>query len=254
MTSRTKKLIVQFCAYAAVGGISVLCEWSLFAIFSFAVHWHYIDAVIVSFTAGTILNLILGKKFPFRASKIGRGREAMMIFFVNVVGLGLNIILMAFFISALNWNPFGAKVFASGIVFCWNFASRKFIIYRDIVYVSVPLPSDKDASDAPPEALPAAGDVKEEGTRIQGTRAPEPKMPETCDYQIPAPEGHAAQQNADAPKVSGGTADLRTDAARPGASQDVSRPRPEPRASETNQSNSGETRLSDEELRRLFNK
>ena len=198
MTSKTKKLILQFCAYAAVGGISVICEWTLFAILSFAVRWHYIDAVIVSFTTATILNLILGKKFPFRASKIGRGKEAMMIFFVSVGGLGLNIILMAFFISTLHWHPFVAKVFASGIVFCWNYASRKFIIYRDIVYVTVEIPPDEDAISGHSGALP---------------------MEEKKEADVHYVNAHNA---------SGG------------------------KAHEARESISGETRLSDEELRRLF--
>jgi putative flippase GtrA len=131
VSDRKKRMIKQFCAYAAVGGVSVVCEWTLFAIF-FSFRWHYIDAVIVSFSIATVINLLLGRRFPFKASKISKFREATLIIFVSVIGLGINILLMAIFYSTFGWNVYFSKVLASAIVFCWNFSSRRFYIYRDI--------------------------------------------------------------------------------------------------------------------------
>ena len=62
-------------------------------------------------------------------------RELVLVFSVSALGLLFNMILMYLFVDCfgLNTNILKtvAKILSTGIVFIWNFMSRKFIIYKE---------------------------------------------------------------------------------------------------------------------------
>lgn len=128
-----EKTLRQFVSYVFVGGTAAICEWSAFAFCDLYLKFYYILSVILSFVLATFVNLLLGKKLTFRGSVIGKGKEAFLIYFVSAVGLGLNLLLMTLFVQEMHWNSILSKIISTGIVFFWNYFSRRWGVYRDIL-------------------------------------------------------------------------------------------------------------------------
>ena len=53
------------------------------------------------------------------------------MFFVSVIGLIFNLILMSIFVEMLNLRPLVAKIIASSVVVGWNYFSRKRWIFNN---------------------------------------------------------------------------------------------------------------------------
>jgi hypothetical protein len=50
------KLLPSFFSYALCGGLATVFDWGSFYIASYLLHWHYLLAVTISFSLGTIVN------------------------------------------------------------------------------------------------------------------------------------------------------------------------------------------------------
>ena len=132
----SNKSVRQFISYFGVGGVSALVEWGVFSLLEYLFSIPYILATILSFIVSTTTNWYLGHSFTFKGSKYQdkRLREIALVFFVSAIGLGFNLLLMYLFVDVLgmqtNLLKIVAKVLATGIVFIWNYLSRKLWIYR----------------------------------------------------------------------------------------------------------------------------
>ena len=128
----------QFLSYFSVGGVSALVEWTLFALLLYLLDMTYPVATTLAFIVSTTTNWYLGRTFTFKDSEAYKGKsvkEYLLVFLVSAIGLGFNILLMYFFVDVLGMNTkimqTSAKVISTGIVFMWNFLSRKFLIYKE---------------------------------------------------------------------------------------------------------------------------
>ena len=97
----------------------------------------YLLATVLAFIVSTTTNWFLGRTFTFKESSYSnqRTKELLLVFLVSAIGLGFNLLLMFLFVRLLGMNTnllkTAAKIMATGIVFIWNFVSRKIWIYRD---------------------------------------------------------------------------------------------------------------------------
>ena len=128
----------QFLSYFGVGGVSAIVEWAVFSFLIYFFNTPYMFAAIFSFVVSTTTNWYLGKKFTFKESKAYKGKtskEVFLVFFVSAIGLGFNLILMYWFVDILgmasNMLKTVAKIVSTGIVFMWNYLSRKFWVYKN---------------------------------------------------------------------------------------------------------------------------
>lgn len=130
------KNIKQFLSYIGVGGTAAIVEWVSFTVFVSLIGVPYLPATIFAFLLATTANWILGRMFTFKEStyKEKRIKEAVLVFFVSAIGLGFNMLLMYLFVDVIgmstNIQQTIAKVIATGIVFIWNYLSRKMWIYQ----------------------------------------------------------------------------------------------------------------------------
>ena len=128
--------VKQFLSYFGVGGISALVEWAVFSLLEYAFNLPYLLATILAFIVSTTTNWFLGRTFTFKDSayKDKKGKEIFLVFLVSAIGLGFNLLLMYLFVDVFGMNTnllkTVAKVLATGIVFIWNYLSRKFWIYK----------------------------------------------------------------------------------------------------------------------------
>lgn len=136
----SKENIKQFLSYFGVGGIAALVEWTVFYLLERFTGIPYLIATVLAFIVSTTVNWYLGRTFTFKQSKYTekRAKELFLVFLVSAVGLGLNLLLMLFFVSGLGMDTdllkTAAKILSTGIVFIWNFLSRKLWIYRQENY------------------------------------------------------------------------------------------------------------------------
>lgn len=127
----------QFLSYSGVGGAAAIVEWVCFSIFISVFRFPYLLATILAFVFSTTANWILGRIFTFKNSayKEQKVKEIGLVFFVSALGLCFNMLLMYLFVEVIgmktNFQQMIAKVLATGIVFIWNFLSRKLWIYRE---------------------------------------------------------------------------------------------------------------------------
>ena len=128
----------QFLSYFGVGGVSAIVEWAVFSFLIYYFNTPYMVAATFSFVVSTTTNWYLGKKFTFKESKAYKGKtskEVFLVFFVSAIGLGFNLILMYWFVDILgmasNMLKTVAKIVSTGIVFMWNYLSRKLWVYKN---------------------------------------------------------------------------------------------------------------------------
>ena len=127
----------QFFSYLCVGGLSAIVEWILFALFANWVGMNYLFATCTAFIFSTLTNWFLGKIWTFKESKRYEKKpfkEIALIFLVSDVGLLFNVAIMYLFVGVVGLNTprlkVCSKIMATGIVFIWNFAIRKYVVYR----------------------------------------------------------------------------------------------------------------------------
>ena len=129
--------IKQFISYFGVGGAAALVEWGVFFLLVYLFNTPYLYATVLAFIVSTTVNWILGRMFAFKNSnyKGKKAQELILVFVVSAVGLVFNMILMYLFVSVFSMNSnilkTVSKVLSTGIVFFWNFLSRKYLIYKD---------------------------------------------------------------------------------------------------------------------------
>lgn len=128
-----KKTIRQFLSYFAVGLAAALMEWGTFGVCNSMLSLGVYLSTTIAFCAATLLNWVLGRAFTFKEKAAERkpARDMASIFLVSGVGYLFNLLLMWLLADKLSIMPLLAKVLATGIVFFWNFLSRKYIVYRE---------------------------------------------------------------------------------------------------------------------------
>lgn len=133
----SSKTVKQFLSYFGVGGISALVEWCVFSLLEYLLDVPYLLATVLAFLVSTTVNWILGRTFTFRDSayREKKAKEAFLVFLVSAIGLVFNLILMYLFVELFgmdtNLLKTAAKILATGLVFIWNFLSRKYWVYRE---------------------------------------------------------------------------------------------------------------------------
>lgn len=128
-----KKLIRQFLSYAIVGGSAAIVEWLSFGGCTYLVHLNYLISTIIAFLIATFVNWALGRRLTFRedSKKMSPVKELVQVYLASAIGLGLNLLFMYLFVQVFIWNEMLSKIIATGLVFVWNFVSRRFVIYRE---------------------------------------------------------------------------------------------------------------------------
>lgn len=123
-----KTELKKFISYFVVGGCAALIEWITFYVSD--IYFHYTLSTIISFLIATYGNYVLGKSISFKNYK-KKNTDILFVYIVSGIGLLFNILLMYIFVDKLLLNSMISKIIATGIVFFWNYVSRRIFIYKD---------------------------------------------------------------------------------------------------------------------------
>ncbi|MBQ3670128.1 MAG: GtrA family protein [Treponema sp.] len=127
---KLKQTSIQIFLYLIVGGLATLVEWGAFYALNTVCALHYAPATALAFILSTAANWLFGRLILFHASKQNTAGELLKIYAVSIVGLLLNIAIMAVAVEKFAISEMISKILATGIVFGWNFLIRKLVIYK----------------------------------------------------------------------------------------------------------------------------
>jgi putative flippase GtrA len=116
--------------YLLVGGVSALLEWALFALGLYGFGFHYLLSGTISFVLATAANYFLSIRFVFGAGRRSRRQRIILLYAVSSAGIVINLSFLTIGVDRLEIHPMLAKVFATGLVFGWNFALRYFLVFQ----------------------------------------------------------------------------------------------------------------------------
>ena len=119
----------KFISYFCVGGMAAIVEWISFYISN--IYLNYVISTTIAFFIATTANYFLGKLLTFRDYKKSK-KDVILVFLVSGIGLLFNILLMYLFIEVIKMKiALLAKIICTGIVFMWNYISRRLFVYKE---------------------------------------------------------------------------------------------------------------------------
>jgi putative flippase GtrA len=114
----------QFFTFGGVGAIATALQYLILVTFAEVLDVNAVVASTIGYISSALLNYILNYRFTF-ASKIPHAVAIHVFALVVVVGLILNAGIMYVLLHAFNLNYIVAQVFATGVVFLWNFFAHR---------------------------------------------------------------------------------------------------------------------------------
>lgn len=128
---RGRRILRQLLKTAVASQAAFWLDFALLALLTEVAGLHYLFSAALSFLAGTTLSYVLSVVWVFDARRVSsKTAEYALFVLVGVVGLGLNEGLLWVFTEALGLHYLASKVVAAALIFGWNFAARKLLLFR----------------------------------------------------------------------------------------------------------------------------
>ncbi len=126
-----QRIINEYYKYCILGFFITGFDFAMLVSQVELLHVNYLIAASIAYVIASVLHYILSVKYVFTESNVNNNTQAFIVFFIiGLVGLAMFESLMFFFVSHLHIHYILAKVFATGIIFTFNFASRKLILFK----------------------------------------------------------------------------------------------------------------------------
>jgi putative flippase GtrA len=126
----TNGLWGQFARSIVVGVLASIVDFSALYSFTEYGHVHYLQSAAIGFVFGVITNYIFSRYWVFHSRMVSNTTMEFLLFAgMGIVGLLLNELIMWFAHEHAHLHYLMAKVVATGIVFVWNFGSRKMLLF-----------------------------------------------------------------------------------------------------------------------------
>ncbi len=126
-----ERTFVQLFRYTFVGGTAFLVDIGILFALTSVFHVYYLISAAVAFVVGVTVNYVLSIAWVFSSRSTTRRFVEFTVFAsVGVVGLGLNETIMWFFTGALGLFYLYSKIISAAVVYLFNFAARKALLFR----------------------------------------------------------------------------------------------------------------------------
>jgi putative flippase GtrA len=121
----------QLARFLITGGLTAAIDFSLLVLFVEVFSFHYLVAGGISFVVGVSLNYFISRTWVFHGGKYCHSIEFLGFFITSSIGLVLNQIVLWVFVDSLSINYKISKVISIIAVTFWNFATKKYLIFRN---------------------------------------------------------------------------------------------------------------------------
>ncbi len=115
--------------YIWIGGISALVNWTIFYVCFTFVAWSYGPSAIAAFGIATAVNYFLSEKIGFLSNGRSRIWQFLGVYLVSTLGLGVDLLVLAFLFDYLGVNVMTAKIAGTAAAFIVNFAGRQVFVF-----------------------------------------------------------------------------------------------------------------------------
>lgn len=122
-------LVTQLARFGVIGASTVAIDFGLLYVLINVGHINYFPSALVAFTTASTLNYLLSVRYVFLAGRFDRAPEFTIFMVITAVGLGLNQFTMWLLVGIAGINYLLAKCASLTIVTCWNFFSKKRIVF-----------------------------------------------------------------------------------------------------------------------------
>ncbi len=116
---------MQLLRFGLVGGSGYVVNLAVFALASSLLGVHHIAAAVLAFGVAVINNFWWNRHWTFEAGDGHAGFQAARFFTVSLLGLGLNLVLLELFVSALELPALPAQALAVALTMPVNFIGNK---------------------------------------------------------------------------------------------------------------------------------
>jgi putative flippase GtrA len=131
LLTKDDSLVGQLFRYTIVGGVAFVVDFGALVLLTSVFQIHYLYSAAVAFLLGLSTNYSLSVTWVFsQRSVASRYAEFVIFAWTGIVGLGLNELFMWVFTDMGNQHYTVSKILSTFLVFCWNFLSRKYILFR----------------------------------------------------------------------------------------------------------------------------
>ena len=93
-------------------------------------HWHAVPAAVVGYLLGGVVQYVLCAYWVFPAAPTNNTLGFVAFTILSLVGLAITWVTMAGLHDLGGLNYALAKFVALGLAFCWNFLSRKYLLFK----------------------------------------------------------------------------------------------------------------------------
>lgn len=122
---------VDAVGYGLASAVALAVDYGLLLLLVKSFGMHYLAAAACAFAAGLTVAYTLSTFFVFRGrAKFSAGAEFFGFLVTGLAGLALNQLLLFGFVDGLHVAVEYAKAPTAGLVFCFNFLSRRFLLFR----------------------------------------------------------------------------------------------------------------------------
>ena len=135
-----RPLITKFIKFAVVGASGAVIDFGLTALCKGIFGIPELLSNAIGFTVAATSNYFLNRVWTWRSTSKEVGIEYAKFFFVSLVGLGLNSLIVfllkdisivpRFVDTTLDWDFWVAKVIATAIVMVWNFLANNYFTFH----------------------------------------------------------------------------------------------------------------------------
>jgi putative flippase GtrA len=125
------KTSIQLLRSLLAGGVAFTIDWSLLFALTEFFHIHYLISSTIGFIFSLLINYFISIIWVFDKRFLNKKRVEFIIFLIiGIIGLLINSFFIWIFTEYANFHYLMSKVFATVIVFSWNFAAKKLILFR----------------------------------------------------------------------------------------------------------------------------
>lgn len=135
-----RSIVLKFLKFGVVGASGAIIDFGLTALCKGIFGIPELASNAIGFTLAATSNYFLNRVWTWKSTSKDVGTEYAKFFFVSLIGLGLNSLIVlllkdttiipCFVETSLDWNFWVAKIIATAIVMVWNFLANNFFTFR----------------------------------------------------------------------------------------------------------------------------
>ena len=116
--------------YFGASALALGIDMATLGVLVYVAGLHYLLAAPLGFAAGLALIYVLSVRWVFNERRLADRRMEFAVFaLIGFAGMGINELVIYFGVDRFALSPVQAKIPSAALVFCFNFASRKLLLF-----------------------------------------------------------------------------------------------------------------------------